>query len=692
MKTASSVATRHPFAFVSLALVVALSSACGKRPEHKVEVPDPRTFAYTEEMLEAAGEIPVQHLGRIKPLSTVASFSLLKINGKRKYELPEESGLPTAGEKLDPTGWLLDVLLFPQQAAKYEVFLVEESAVLEGVGLHFSDRKRRDRYSYDQLSPARHKILQAARAAHAKEERARSPVDRQSLDLHQRLNEFESLAGTTDYARIPVPAELPAELTAALGDALDVERQRVTATAFLTRREALLPVLQSLGKGDTTQQEGLRAFESALAQGLEDVARHTEGTLAFVAPEVPHTKLDEGGREEWDTPGDVLAGVTSDTEPRQRQVEVLDHLAAGIRERHDPAQLATRLKATRDGAVALAEARGDYRKIQMERTYYRINFFYNALAIFILAFILAAFSWMAPGARWLGWAVTGTTALGCVIVVAGVTMRCILRERPPVVSLYDTILFITGTGVMTALVLGQLTRLSLASTMGAFLGATGMFMANRYELREAATSGDTMATVQAVLDTNFWLATHVTTVTLGYAAGLLACLFAHVWLAGRFIGFRKGNTRYHRQLGRAVYGIIAFGLLFSVVGTILGGIWANDSWGRFWGWDPKENGALMICLFELAIVHARLGGYIKDFGVCVAAVLLGPVVAFSWWHVNLLGVGLHSYGFTAGIKEWLFAYYAFEIAVAAAALTWWALGGRHRLGQKPPGNELVTQA
>jgi ABC-type transport system involved in cytochrome c biogenesis permease subunit len=674
-----------------LVLVVALTSACGKRPEHKVQVSEPRTFAYTDEMLAAAGDIPVQHLGRIKPLSTVASFSLLKIKGKSKHKLPVESGLPTAGERLDPTAWLLDVLLYPEQAAKYEVFLVEDSAVLTGVGLHFEDRKRRDHYSYDQLAPARQKIMEAARAAHAKDQRQRSPVDQQSLELHQRMGDFEALADTLSYARVALPADVPQELLTALGDAVDTKRQRLTATAFLTKREALRAALDSLDKGDAAQQAGLRAFEAALSQGLGHITENTVGALAFVAPEVPHTRSSGGGREEWDTPGDVLAGAASDSEPRMRQIELLDALAAAVRERHDPAQVAARLGATRDVAVGLAEARGDYHKIQMERTYYRIDFFYKALYTFILAFILAAFSWMAPSTAWLGRAVTWTTAVGCLIVIAGVTMRCVLRGRPPVVSLYDTILFITGTGVLTALVLGRLTRLSLASTLGAFLGATGMFMANRYELREAATTGDTIATVQAVLDTNFWLATHVTTVTLGYAAGLLACLFAHVWLAARFTGFRSDDIRWHRQLGRAVYGIIAFGLLFSVVGTILGGIWANDSWGRFWGWDPKENGALMICLFELALVHARLGGYIKDFGVCVAAVILGPIVAFSWWHVNLLGVGLHSYGFTAGIKEKLFAYYAFEIAVALAALAWWALGGRHRLGQRPPASEPAPQ-
>jgi ABC-type transport system involved in cytochrome c biogenesis permease subunit len=125
-------------------------------------------------------------------------------------------------------------------------------------------------------------------------------------------------------------------------------------------------------------------------------------------------------------------------------------------------------------------------------------------------------------------------------------------------------------------------------------------------------------------------------------------------------------------LARMTYGVICFGLLFSVVGTVLGGIWANYSWGRFWGWDPKENGALMIILWELAILHSRLGGVIKNFGVCMAAVFGGVIVAFSWFGVNLLGVGLHSYGFTSGIARALLMFYIIESAVLAlGAIAWW---------------------
>jgi ABC-type transport system involved in cytochrome c biogenesis permease subunit len=180
-----------------------------------------------------------------------------------------------------------------------------------------------------------------------------------------------------------------------------------------------------------------------------------------------------------------------------------------------------------------------------------------------------------------------------------------------------------------------------------------------------------MPSLVAVLDTNFWLSTHVTTVTLGYAAGLLSAAIAHVFLIGRLIGLRRNDRAFYKKVARMAYGVLCFGLLFSIVGTILGGIWANYSWGRFWGWDPKENGALLIVLWELMVLHLRMGGYVRDFGLCMLCLLGGLVVAFSWWGVNLLGVGLHSYGFTSGVMQILATFYLIEVGLAAAAGLWW---------------------
>jgi cytochrome c biogenesis factor len=118
---------------------------------------------------------------------------------------------------------------------------------------------------------------------------------------------------------------------------------------------------------------------------------------------------------------------------------------------------------------------------------------------------------------------------------------------------------------------------------------------------------------------------------------------------------------FHKSVVRSTYGLVAFGLIFAVFGTIYGGVWANDSWGRFWGWDPKENGALLICIAQVALLHARWSGWVRDLGFCVGAALTGIVVAFSWFHVNLLGIGLHSYGFASSTKTALYTYYGVEL-------------------------------
>jgi len=160
-----------------------------------------------------------------------------------------------------------------------------------------------------------------------------------------------------------------------------------------------------------------------------------------------------------------------------------------------------------------------------------------------------------------------------------------------------------------------------------------------------AGDGDTMEMMRAVLDTNFWLATHVTTITIGYSATLLAGFMGLV-LVLMGVLTRKLEPELYNKISGMIYGIVAFALLFSFVGTVLGGIWADQSWGRFWGWDPKENGALIIVLWNAIILHARWGGIARKRGIALLAIGGNIVTAWSWFGVNMLGVGLHSYGFT----------------------------------------------
>jgi ABC-type transport system involved in cytochrome c biogenesis permease subunit len=165
-----------------------------------------------------------------------------------------------------------------------------------------------------------------------------------------------------------------------------------------------------------------------------------------------------------------------------------------------------------------------------------------------------------------------------------------------------------------------------------------------------------------------WLSTHVVVVTLGYAAmfvaGLLAIFYILTGFFTRLLTPETGKT-----MARMVYGVICFATLFSFVGTVLGGIWADQSWGRFWGWDPKENGALLIVLWNAIILHARWGGMIKERGLMAMAVFGNIVTSFSWFGVNMLGIGLHSYGFMDAAFRWLMFFDATQVALIILALT-----------------------
>ena len=166
--------------------------------------------------------------------------------------------------------------------------------------------------------------------------------------------------------------------------------------------------------------------------------------------------------------------------------------------------------------------------------------------------------------------------------------------------------------------------------------------------------GDNLKMLVAVLNSNFWLGTHVITITIGYAGCSVAGIMGHVYILQKLfypLNKKKLDVTYRNTLG-----ILGFGLTTTFLGTALGGIWADQSWGRFWGWDPKENGALLIVIWCAIIFHARIAGLIKPFGVAIMSCLGLIVVMWAWFGVNLLSVGLHSYGFTSGIANALAAY------------------------------------
>ena len=612
---------------------------------------------WSDEIQQLVARWPMQHGGRVKPFDTFAGFSMLKINGKRSLSLD--------GERIGPIAWALDCMLYPEIAKHYECILISNAEVLTAIGFETSGRKRRAHWSYNDLLPILDSLFRRAQLISENEPEASkwTLVQRQTIQLAQNIRALEDFFHSFDTARHVFPLDSVDELKAIFGDSPGTGFSAILTgiddLETLADRETLLAL----------PPDRQTIVVNALQQLQSELLMHMQITDRGISWYPPEQKLETEEKLPviWTTASAVIQSALAG-EPADRRISVLNALESLPKTLDDRIVFQQKATVVLDQLSALAQLHDQHGRISMEVSFYRMDYFYRALICFMLAFVVAWIGWLKPDSRlpvkanWL------LNLVGLALLVTGVVIRCIIQGRPPVTTLYETILFITSCCVITALVMEFYDRRRIALTVASFLGALGCFLSMRYELKEAVTAGDTMPSLVAVLDTNFWLSTHVTSVTLGYSAGLLAAAIAHIWLIGKLLGIRKNDKDFYRSITRMVYGTICFGLFFSIVGTILGGIWANYSWGRFWGWDPKENGALMICLAELMILHARMGGFIRDHGLHILALMNGMVVAFSWWGVNLLGVGLHSYGFTDGILVTLLLFYAIEGGVVLVSL------------------------
>ena len=319
------------------------------------------------------------------------------------------------------------------------------------------------------------------------------------------------------------------------------------------------------------------------------------------------------------------------------------------------------------------------RKCRIEAAFNRIEPFYTSMGLYVLAFLLAAGSWL----KWpdvLQRSAFGLVGLAFVASTAGIAARMWLEGRPPVTNLYSSALFVGWVAVALCLVLERFFRNAIGAAAGGLIGFGTLIIAHHLAL-----NGDTMEMMRDVLDSNFWLGTHVVTITIGYGATFLAGFLGILYIGlGVFTPWlkkvpgdgaaraatgataaatRPGGETNAKMLERMVYGIVCFATLFSLVGTILGGIWADQSWGRFWGWDPKENGALIIVLWNAIILHCRWGGLVRQRGLMLLAVFGNVVTSWSWFGVNMLGVGLHSYGFTQAAFNGLVTFVGTQLLI-----------------------------
>ena len=250
----------------------------------------------------------------------------------------------------------------------------------------------------------------------------------------------------------------------------------------------------------------------------------------------------------------------------------------------------------------------------------------------------------------LYWGAMGLFTTGLAVQSYGFWLRMQIADRPPVTNMYESVVWV-GFGIAAiAFLLELLSRKRYYVLAAAPLAVVCLVLADSLP----AVLDPSIAPLVPVLRDNFWLSIHVPTITLSYASFALALGIGHVALFN-YLMTPQASQRL-KLLSQLNYRVLQVGVLLLTTGIILGGIWAHFSWGRFWGWDPKETWALIALLCYLAPLHGRLVGWIGDFGVHIASIVSFNAVLMAWYGVNfVLGTGLHSYGFGSGGSDLLIA-------------------------------------
>jgi cytochrome c-type biogenesis protein CcsB len=283
------------------------------------------------------------------------------------------------------------------------------------------------------------------------------------------------------------------------------------------------------------------------------------------------------------------------------------------------------------------------RQLRLEYSYNHFEAFYRAIWFYGLAFLVLLLAHLRGSGRLLRNSGVAIAILALAFHATGIVMRCLIAGRPPVTNMYESIIWVSFAVSFFGMIF--FVRYRTPVYLLAALPVTLVALLLVHQMPIAMPSS--IDPLVPVLRDNFWLTIHVLTITLSYAAFALAMGFGHIllWRYARNSAIARADSPMHFWL----YRVLQLGVLLLAAGTILGGVWANYSWGRFWGWDPKETWALIALLCYLTALHGRLAGWWTEFGLVVASVVCFLAVLMAWYGVNfVLGKGLHSYGFGIG--------------------------------------------
>ena len=584
-------------------------------------------------------DIPIQEGGRIKPLDSFARNQSLAFYGKRKIK----------HENLSAIDWILNLFTHPEKGLDQKVFNLRNPEVVNALGLTWTNNFHK--YSYNELFPGIEKQLPLIREIFEKKEIDRDVFESQLVEIYQNVMKFREIVSSLSCL-LPLFSVYDSDLASSL----HVEPgQLISYAHVMSHRGSLFETSQGIL---TKPESEWSVSEKEIALLLYNLQQTSSDDFAKALKIIPPSKNDSSGL--WLSPWELFDGRL--IEPHQDKIikSLESYLLARFENNIENQNIA--LSSYKTGLISHVGKKVDFSILSKERWLNEADLFTNSLVFYLLGFILLGISWMIKPVIFKSVAFY-SIIIGFCLHTFGIYLRMVIMSRPPISTLYETVIFVGVVIVLISLIIEYIRKDGLGIFIGSISGSLLHYVGFGY-----AADGDTLEMLVAVLNSNFWLATHVTTIILGYGTSLMAGLIGHIYLIEK-IRVPKDSVRL-KSIYNNMFGVTLIALFFTLFGTILGGIWADQSWGRFWGWDPKENGALLIVLWQLMMVHMRLSGLAKPDKFALGMVLNNIVVIMAWFGVNLLSIGLHSYGFASGIAVNLILFTLFEIVTGVGTYYW----------------------
>ncbi len=605
------------------------------------------SFIYASLPVEL-NQLPIRDNGRIKPFESFASGKLLQFSGKSTaYSFP--NGKRT--KAMDAVEWMTLLLFKPSAIESLQVFQINDPQIASSIGLSPVEYRS---YSYAQIDANRFRLQELAKQAMAIDEEDQSGFQRNLISLSNSIDLYERFTRSMEFMKPSTAFQFPnEELRAKL--LLAPERTQFSYLEIYRKAGLLAGTLDSLIFKKEVNWTGL---DSASYQVSRQLFEWTQINDLPIPEMIPYFHDDKWW---WLSPWSIISNMLLHDQVINSEITWLSQIRQGFLDNNDSllSNAATQLRESINKRASNPEYRPDL--LKAESLYNRVDPFIRAQVLFGIALLLALGGTLWKP-RFLQNLSTGAILLASLLTTFGIGIRMFINQRPPVTTLFETFLFVA----LFCALLGLAIRFWKAPDVGNLLASISalclLLISNKY-----AAEGDTLKVLVAVLDSDFWLSTHVVTITLRYAGVCASGVVGHIWLIQRIIGSKKEKLD---STYKALLGTLGFGLVLSFIGTLLGGVWADQSWGRFWGWDPKENGALLIVLWCSVLYHAKLAGWLGKGGMALGSMIGIIMTMFAWFGINLLGVGLHSYGFTNGVATAFYSYLAIQSVIILIGWIW----------------------